>query len=497
MSEPVFAAPENRRAGLVLFAVLLALAVWRLLAANHAGLELYADEAQYWTWSLQPDWGYYSKPPMVAWAIWLGTHLFGDGELGVRAVTVLVYPLTAWLLYRLARRLFRTDPRAEAIGFWAGVTYATLPMVSLGSWLITTDAFLILFWSLSLYILTFALESERWRDWLLLGLTIGLGLMSKYSMVFFGLGLAVYLAVTPERRRWFLNPRPYAAAAIALLVLAPNILWNSAHQFVSYQHTAEISQLDKQLINPGALLEFFGGQFAVFGPIAFVGLLWLTVRAKSWFADDRLRFLAAFSLVPLAAFFGLALMSRAFANWAAFSYAAGACLVAAWWLLAGKRRWLIAAVALNLAAAVVIYHAHDIANVLDIQFTRKTDPYARVTGYRALGEHVAARLQAAPEARLLSEDRKQFAWLRYYARPYSASARFLNPDGHVDNHYALTADVRQSPAGTFLLVSQHANETDLKTWFADVIPQAPIKLNLYPDYAPEYRVWLLKDYRGP
>jgi hypothetical protein len=201
--------------------------------------------------------------------------------------------------------------------------------------------------------------------------------------------------------------------------------------------------------------------------------------------------------VPLAAFFGLALMSRAFANWAAFSYAAGACLVAAWWLLAGKRRWLIAAVAFNLVAAVVIYHAHDIANVFDIQFTRKTDPYARVTGYRALGAQVAARLQAAPEARLLSEDRKLFAWLRYYARPYSASARFLNPDGHVDNHYALTADVRQSPAGTFLLVSQHAKETDLRTWFAEVIPQAPIKLNLYPDYAPEYRVWLLKDYRGP
>ncbi|MDD3530970.1 MAG: hypothetical protein PHS77_13950, partial [Gallionellaceae bacterium] len=63
-----------------LLLILAILTAWRVLAAAHSGIELYADEAQYWTWSLAPAWGYYSKPPMVAWAIWLGTSIFGDGE---------------------------------------------------------------------------------------------------------------------------------------------------------------------------------------------------------------------------------------------------------------------------------------------------------------------------------------------------------------------------------------------------------------------------------
>lgn len=480
-----------------LLLALVALALWRLAAAGHLGMELYADEAQYWTWSQAPDWGYFSKPPMVAWAIWLGTHLFGDGEAGVRALSALVYPLTAWLLYLLVRRLFRADPRAEAMAFWTGLLYASLPLVSLGSWLITTDAFLLLFWSLSLYALSFALESGRWRDWLLVGVAVGLGLLSKYSMVFFGLGLAAYLAITPERRRLFLDPRPYVAALVALLLVLPNILWNAAHQFVSFEHTAEISQLDRALFHPDAMLEFFLAQFAVFGPITFAGLLVLAVRPKAWLADDRLRLLAAFVLAPLAAFLGLSLLSRAFANWAAFVYVPAAALVAANWVMRGRVRWLIGAVALHLIVAAGIYHAHDISNALGIELTRKTDPYGRVTGYRALGAEVARRLQAVPDARLLGDDRKLFALLRYYARPYSNDGRFLNPGIGIDNHYALVANVRETPGGRFLLVTQGNPDARLADWFAEVVPQPPIRLELYPDHTPVYQVWLLKDYRGP
>lgn len=480
-----------------LLLVLVLLSAWRVLAAGHLGMELYADEAQYWTWSLTPDWGYYSKPPMVAWAIWLGTHLFGDGEQGVRALSVLAYPLTAWLLFLFVRRLFRADPRAEAMAFWTGVTYATLPFVSVGAWLITTDAFLILFWSLSLYALTFALESGRWRDWLLLGAAIGLGMMAKYSMVFFGLGLAAYLAASPGRRRLFLDPRPYAAAVVALLPVLPNVAWNAGHHFVSFAHTAEISQLDRALFHPKALMEFFLGQFAVFGPLTCAGLLVLAARPRAWLEDDRMRLLAAFTLAPLAAFLGLALLSRAFANWAAFAYAAGTALVVVAWLRQGRYRLLWAALAVHLVAAVAIYHAHDITDALDVRLSRKTDPYGRVTGYRALGAEVAKRLQALPGTRLLGNDRKLFALLRYYARPYSDTARYLNPDRRLDNHYALTVDVRDDPHGSFLLVSQDDLADRLSLWFAQVSPQPPIYVRPYPDYVMTYRVWLVRDYRGP
>ena len=479
----------------LLLACLGLLTLWRLLAAWHGNFELYADEAQYWTWSLRPDWGYFSKPPMVAWAIWLSRAGFGDSEMGVRAISALLYPVTAWVLFLLVRRLFKTHPEREDMAFWSALAFATLPLVSLGSWLITTDTVLLLFWCLALYFTVAALETGRWRDWFFLGGALGLGLLSKYSMVFYGLGFLAYLALVAERRALLRDPRPWAAAAVALLLLLPNLLWNARHHFVSLQHTAEISQLNRALFHPGALLEFVLGQFGVFGPLLFAGLLLLAARPRTWMGDPRLCLLAAFTLAPLTAFIGLSLLSRAFANWAAFSYVGGSALVVAVWVSQGRRRWLVAALLLNLALAAGIYHAHDIARMLDLQLTRKSDPYGRVTGYRELGQQVATRLQAHPGARLLSNDRKLHALLRYYARPWSAKMRYLNPQGARDNHYALSADLRDSPKGEFLLVSQAVEATQLATWFAQVEALPPIRLNLYPDYAPEYQVWLLRDYQ--
>jgi len=487
----------GRRRSIQLLAALALLTLWRLAAAWHGNVELYADEAQYWTWALQPDWGYFSKPPMVAWAIWLGRGLFGDSEMGVRAFSALLYPVTAWVLFLLVRRLFETHPEREDMAFWSALTFATLPMVSLGAWLITTDAVLLLFWCLALYFTVAALETGRWRDWLLLGGALGLGMLSKYSMVFYGLGFLAFLWLEPRQRKLLRDPRPYAAAAVALLLLAPNLIWNAQHHFASVQHTAEISQLDRGLFHPAAMLEFFLAQFAVFGPLTFAGLLFLVLRPRTWLGDTRLRLLAAFSLAPLIAFIGLSLLSRALANWAAFSYVGATALVVAVWVGQGRHRWLVVALLLNLAIAAGMYHVHDITRALDIRLTRKTDPYGRVTGYRELGREVAQRLQAHPGARLLSNDRKLHALLRYYARPWSTGMRYLDPQGARDNHYALSADLRDSPNGEFLLVSQDVEAKQLATWFARVEALPPIRLRLYPDYTPEYQVWLLRDYRQP
>ncbi|MCU0840470.1 MAG: glycosyltransferase family 39 protein [Thiobacillaceae bacterium] len=479
-----------------LLLALLALTAWRLATAWHRELELYADEAQYWSWSLDPDWGYYSKPPMVAWLIRLGTALFGDGELGVRAATFLIWPLTAWALFLLARRLFRGEAHAERSAFWAALLFATLPMTSLGSWLITSDGPLLLFWTLSLYFLAGALRDDRWRDWLLAGAAAGLGMMSKYSMVFLLPALAVHIALSPQRHGLLRSPKPYAAAGLALLMVAPNIAWNAAHQFVSYRHTAEISQLDGAWLHPDAFLEFLAAQFGVFGPLTALGLLLLALRPRALLADERLRFLAAFSLVPLAAFLALSLLSRAFANWAAFAYVAGAALVAVGWVMRDRRGWLVAALAFNLALGAALYHYHDMARALGIELTGRTDPYARVAGYRALGEETRRLLAAHPGARLLGDDRKTFAALLYYARPLSREAAYLNPGGVIDDHYALTADVRRRPEGEFILVSRDATREQLSAWFAEVRPLAALHIPIHRDRALDYQAWWARDFLG-
>lgn len=497
----------------LLLAWLAGLTAWRVLSAMHAHVELYGDEAQYWTWSLHPDWGYYSKPPVVAWAIWLGTRLFGDGELGVRSMSFVMYPLTAWTIFLLTRRLFRpnlpdvggpgrswlpsantTGPDPDAAAFWSALLFATLPLTSLGSMLITTDAPLLLAWALSAYFAVAALETGRWRDWLLLGAALGFGLMSKYSMAFFGLGLVSYALFSRERWPLFVNPRPYAAAVLALLMVAPNILWNAENHFVSFHHTAEISELDRSLFHPKALLDFVLGQFLVFGPVSFGWLVAVAVRPRQWFDDDRFRFVAALTLAPLAAFLVLSLLSRAFINWAAFVYVSGATLVAAALLLHGRRTWLKAAIVVNLALGVVAYNFHDIARLLDVQLTRKTDPYGRVTGFRALGEEVGKRLAEHPGVHFLTDERMLYALIRYYGRPHSEDGKYLNLSGRLDNHYALTADVAAQPKGEYLLVTQHMTEAQVRGLFAEALPQPDIRFKLYPDFAPTYKVWLVRDY---
>lgn len=479
-----------------LLLILLGLTAWRIAAVWHLDLELYADEAQYWSWSLAPDWGYYSKPPMVAWLIALTTRLFGDAELGVRAATFLIWPLTSITLYFLAHRLFAGEPWAERAAFWSAVAFACLPMTFLGGVLITTDGPLLLFWTATLYFLAGALAHDRWRDWLLAGAAGGLGLLSKYSMVFLAPAFLVYLLITPRHRRLLASAKPYVAAGVALAILSPNLLWNAQHDFVSFRHTAEISQLDRAWINPDAFLAFGLAQFGVFGPIMALGLVLIALRPRAWLADARLAFLAAFSLVPLAAFLGLSLLSRAFANWAAFAYAAGTVLVIAAWVSGQRYSWLAWALSLNLALGALLYHYHDLARALDIELTRKTDPYARITGYRALGQAVKRLLAAHPEARLMGDDRKSFASLLYYARPLSGEAVYLNPSRKIDDHYALTRDVAAQPVGTYLLVTKGRTAEGLARWFAEVRALERLRVPTHRDHALDYEVWWVRDFQG-
>ena len=124
--------PENgqkpavsSRVGLLLGLTALLLA-WRFWALPRLGITLYVDEAQYWTWAQQLDWGYFSKPPGIAALIWLSTALFGNGIVGVKALGMLCYPLAATACWAIARRLYD-----EEVAFWSALVVVTVPMLVL------------------------------------------------------------------------------------------------------------------------------------------------------------------------------------------------------------------------------------------------------------------------------------------------------------------------------------------------------------------------------
>lgn len=474
----------SSRLGLAL--ALIALVVWRWLAARDAGLNLSIDEAQYFLWSLEPAWGYFSKPPMIAWTIAAVTAACGDAEACIRLPALLLFAATSWIVAVLVSRLF--DARK---GFWAGITVATLVLTSFYSWVMTTDSLLLFFWSLSLWAFVRALDTDAWRDWLLCGLAVGVGLLSKYSMGLF-LGCALLVLWIDYRPRLF-SSKPWLAATLALACLLPNLQWNLEHQFATLRHTAEISQLDRDLLNPASLAAFVAAQFGVMGPLLFVSLLRASASRGVW-ADRRLRLLGLFGLPVLALFIVLSLLSRAHANWAAPAYVAATAFVVVWLLQNGRQRWLVAAIALNLLLAATLYHWHRIAPAIGIELKKGTDPFFPVRGWERSGRVLADALRASGCRAVIAADRSTLVELAYYARRglgEPVTPLSYNPDGIVRNHFTLKSDIARTPFTCAILVGAYAPE-QVQREFSEALPLPP--LTLPGDKA--VNAWRVSEFRG-
>lgn len=327
-----------------------ALAVARLVALFTSPLELYPDEAQYWLWSRTLDFGYYSKPPMIAWAIWATTALGGDSEPWVRLSAVLFQSAATLTVFLIGRRIY-----GPATGLAAAALYGLMPGVQLSGLVAATDAPLLCFLSLTLLAYAALLEGPK-RPVLIaagLGAALGLAFLSKYAAVYFVIGLGLHALLSrPARSAW--TPRTLGAAGLALAaVLAPNLAWNAAHGFATLQHTASNAAWNGlQLFNLEALGAFVGSQFGVFGPVPMgvlvVGVA-LAARRRRLAANDLM--LLCFTLPPLVIVTAQAFISRANANWSGAGYLAGSILVAAWLVNWRAQRWLIAALAIQGAVA--------------------------------------------------------------------------------------------------------------------------------------------------
>ncbi|MHA7872224.1 MAG: ArnT family glycosyltransferase, partial [Hyphococcus sp.] len=259
-----FLADDNSRLFLGL-AALIVLGRVALLMMSPAALG--PDESQYWYWSRDLDVGYFSKPPLIAWAIAGTTALFGDSEWAVRLSAPLFHGCAAVLLYAAARRLFD-----ETTAFWTGLAWLTLPAVSLSSFVITTDAPLLFFWSAGLFILTRIVLAERAPvpAFAALGAAIGLGLLSKYAMLYFVIALAAATAFAPAVRRALWRAPLILTAVVAIALILPNIFWNAAHDFQTVSHTAANANWTENLFRLDGFATFLSAQLAVAGPVFFI-----------------------------------------------------------------------------------------------------------------------------------------------------------------------------------------------------------------------------------
>ena len=241
---------------------ILALVVLRLAAA--AVTPLTFDEAYYWVWSKHLAGGYYDHPPMVAFVIRAGTMIAGDTEFGVRLVSILLALPMSYAIYRAAAILFDGVRVAATAAILLNVTL----MAAVGTLIVTPDSPLLVASSFVLFFLAKVLQTGRGAWWLAVGAAVGAALLSKYTALFFGVAILIWLVAVPELRRWFASPWPYLGGLLAFALFAPVILWNADHQWVSF-----IKQMGRARIEefrPAFIAELAPTQIVFATPLVFI-----------------------------------------------------------------------------------------------------------------------------------------------------------------------------------------------------------------------------------
>ena len=294
----------------------LALVALRLIAA--AWTPLTFDEAYYWMWSKHLAGGYYDHPPAVAFVIRAGTMIAGDTELGVRLFSILLALPMSFAVYRAAAILFG----GQRVAATATILLNATLMAAVGTLIVTPDAPLLVASSFVLLFLAKVLETGRGAWWLAVGAAVGGALLSKYTALFFGPAILIWLVAVPKLRRWLLSPWPYLGGVVALAIFAPVILWNADHHWVSF--IKQIGRARIEDFRPAFIGELIPTQVAFATPLVFIlgamGLHALVWRDAGAFAARMLINTMFWTIVTY--FVWHSLHARVEANWFAPVYPA-------------------------------------------------------------------------------------------------------------------------------------------------------------------------------
>jgi 4-amino-4-deoxy-L-arabinose transferase-like glycosyltransferase len=410
-----------------LWIVVFTLTALRLLALYLSPGQLGFDEAQYWVWSCEPAFGYFSKPPLIAWVIWLETHLFGSSAAAIRSSAPLLHGATALILAHAGRRLYGSEA-----GFWTGISYALLPGIALSSFLMTTDVSLLFFWSVALSALFASIEKPQWRNAIVFGVSLGLGLNAKYAMIYLPVMLLLAAWKLPWLRKNVLQRQDPVAVLIATVIIAPNVWWNVTHGFATLRHTGANMHWALNRINAREGFEFAFAQFGVAGPVVFgVMLAALLFHRRSERADiDVLLLWLSWPLLIAVTIQGF--LSGANPNWGAAAYPAGVILAAA--LLTRRPRALMSHAVISVTLALAI-----LAMTMFVDPKNARGPfrqYRQLGGWSETAQALSAMAHKHSASRIVFDSRPVVAGMTYALRHEKIEVVAYAPRSEASGEYS-------------------------------------------------------------
>jgi dolichol-phosphate mannosyltransferase len=280
-------------------------------------INLLPEEAYYWNYAQHLDIGYLDHPPMVAWLIWLGTHLLGNREIGVRLPAFLSWLITSFFIYKLGRNLF-----GKTAAFISLLFIAALPLYFGFGFCMTPDAPLCAAWAGCLYFLERALVTRQSRAWVGVAVCLGLGMLSKYTIALLVPATGFFLLLDKESRHWLRRPGPYLALVLAFLLFSPVILWNAMNDWASFVFQGP----QRWSYTPKIYLHLLiGSVFVILTPVGVIGGigaliprgLKMSLFRRETKPNRQWLFSILFTVIPLSVFILYSLRHAPKLNWTA------------------------------------------------------------------------------------------------------------------------------------------------------------------------------------
>ena len=439
--------------------LLIALTGYRLWFITQ--MQLVPDEAYYWLWSKHLAASYRDKGPGIAWIIALGTELFGPTVFGIRFFAVVLSTGTGVLLFLLARRLY--DDR---VALWSLVLASVIPMIAVGSILMTIDSLSVFFWAWAALIFWKAIHRDHLSDWFWLGLAIGAGFLAKFTNgVQLGC-IGFFLLWSKEHRPLLFSRKTLVLGAAFAVSCLPILWWNIETGWVHAMALhARSGVTNKFQIQPMELLQFIGGQFGVISPLIMAGMVVAAV-ALLWkkHTDQRVRFLLS-QFLPLYGLFAFFSLNKAGQpNWAAPALVTGIIFTVVYWREAVARHpaWrggVAAAFAIALLMTVVLHNTNPLmvtAQRVTDQLHRRPipDPLRRAQGWTDFAAHVQQARDNHQVNLLIADNYAQASMMAFYLADQPTP--YLLPATYGDTQFTLWPGYEVRPDTRALYVTTSA-----------------------------------------
>ena len=479
---------SNFRTYLSLLIFLLVVFFLRVFLWIYADLDLGFDEAQYWTWSKNLEWGYYSKPPFLAWLINLFTSICGDTEICVRISSPILHSISAFFIGLTCFNFTRNN----SASFIAASIWILVPGISLSSGFISTDVPLLFFTSIAIWAFSniLFLESNK-LYYLILGLALALGFLSKYAIIY--LIIAILIATIIEKNILIKIKNNFSLLHllflffIFFLLIFNHLNWNYNNSFITAQHTLANANINGEGSSFKNLIKFFMEQFIVFGPLTLLFLLTILYKYNKLSVEERILIFLTFT--PLLLVMLQAFISRAHANWAAIAYVPATVLVTSqivkYWPRTKVIYYGIITISLLFAVLIPLSSKHNFG----------LDPFKKYRGWSNLGLEISNVYLSYPSAVLITDDRRVMAEALYYMKNKPKKWVRWNADGYIHDHYELVTKHDDLINEIGVMVSSEPNNKHFISSFKKVTFIKDIYRNISKQKNKEYKVWLLEGYK--